>query len=162
MRDLARGIAEQAEIAAKSFYRLVLVAGPPGSGKTSALNELQSAKGWSLLNLNKVLSERLLDLTTKQRRLQTADIVRDLIEEQGNQTVSMLDNIGLLFHPALQQEPMMALQRASRNRAVIAAWQGEVTAGKLIYGSPDHPEYRRLEVKGVQIVTAAGHGLAGA
>ena len=162
MRDLARGIAEQAEIAAKSFYRLVLVAGPPGSGKTSALNELQSAKGWSLLNLNKVLSERLLDLTSKQRRLRTADIVRDLIEEQGNQTVSMLDNIGLLFHPALQQEPMMALQRASRNRTVIAAWQGEVTAGKLIYGSPYHPEYRRLEVKDVQIVTAAGHGLAGA
>jgi RNase adaptor protein for sRNA GlmZ degradation len=126
MRDLARGIAEQAEIAAKSFYRLVLVAGPPGSGKTSALNELQSAKGWSLLNLNKVLSERLLDLTSKQRRLRTADIVRDLIEEQGNQTVSMLDNIGLLFHPALQQEPMIALQRASRNRTVIAAWQGEV------------------------------------
>ena len=162
MRDLARGIAEQAEIAAKSFYRLVLVAGPPGSGKTSALNELQSAKGWSLLNLNKVLSERLLELTSKQRRLRTADIVRDLIEEQGNQTVSMLDNIGLLFHPALQQEPMMALQRASRNRTVIAAWQGEVIAGKIIYGSPNHPEYRRLEVKDVQIVTAAGHDLAGA
>ena len=162
MRDLARGIAEQAEIAAKSFYRLVLVAGPPGSGTTSALNELQSAKGWSLLNLNKVLSERLLDLTSKQRRLRTADVVRDLVEEQSNQTVSMLDNIGLLFHPALEQEPMRVLQQASRNHTVIAACQGNISAGKLIYGSPEHPEYRRLEVKDVQIVTAAGHGLAGA
>ena len=162
MRDLARTIAEQAEIAARSFYRLVVVAGPPGSGKTSALNDLRSAKGWSLLNLNEVLSERLLDLTSKQRRLRTADIVRDLIEEQGNQTVSMLDNIGLLFHPALQQEPMIALQRASRNHTVIAAWQGGFTAGKLIYGSPDHPEYRRLDVKDVQIVTTTDHGLAGA
>jgi hypothetical protein len=162
MRDLARGIAEQAELASKSFYRLVLVAGPPGSGKTSAFNELQVAKGWSLLNLNKVLSERLLDLTSKQRRLRTADLIRDLIEEQGDHSVSMLDNIGLLFHPCLHQEPMMALQRASRNRTVITAWQGEVTAGKLIYGSPDHPEYRRLDVKDVQIVTADGHSLAGA
>jgi hypothetical protein len=74
----------------------------------------------------------------------------------------MLDNIGLLFHPCLHQEPMMALQRASRNRTVIAAWQGEVTAGKLIYGSPDHPEYRRLDVKDVRIVTTNGQCLAGA
>ncbi|MFM7548095.1 MAG: BREX-3 system P-loop-containing protein BrxF [Cyanobacteriota bacterium] len=143
MRVLARAIAEQAELAAKSFYRLVVVAGPPGSGKTIAFNELQSDKGWKLLNLSKALSERLLDLTSKQRRLRTADIVRDLIEERGNQTISMLDHIGLLFHPVLQQEPMLALQRASRNHTVIAAWQGEVVAGKLIYGSPDHPEYRR-------------------
>ena len=162
MRDLARAIAEQAELASKSFYRLVLVAGRPGSGKTSALNELRSDKGWSLLNLNKVLSERLLDLTSKQRRLRTADLIRDLIEEQGDHSVSMLDNIGLLFHPCLHQEPMMALQRASRNRTVIAAWQGEVTAGKLIYGSPDHPEYRRLDVKDVRIVTTNGQCLAGA
>lgn len=162
MRDLALAIAEQAEMAAKSFYRLVLVAGPPGSGKTSAFKELQAAKGWSLLNLSKSLSERLLDQTSKQRRLRTADIIRDLIEEQGDKSVSMLDNIGLLFHPALQQEPMMTLQRASRNHMVIAAWQGKFNAGKLIYGSPDHLEYRSVEVKDVQIVTASGHCLAGA
>lgn len=162
MRDLARAIAEQTELAAKSFYRLVVVAGPPGSGKTSALHELHSAKEWSMLNLNKVLSERLLDLTSKQRRLRTADVVRDLVEEQSNQTVSMLDNIGLLFHPALEQEPMRVLKQASRNHTVIAAWQGEVNAGKLIYGTPDHPEYRRLDVKDVQIVTTYGHSLAGA
>ena len=162
MRDLARAIAEQTELAAMSFYRLVVVAGPPGSGKTSALHELRSAKDWNLLNLNKVLSERLLDLTSKQRRLRTADVVRDLVEEQSNQTVSILDNIGLLFHPALEQEPMRVLKQASRNHTVIAAWQGEVNAGKLIYGTPDHPEYRRLDVKDVQIVTTNGHSLAGA
>jgi RNase adaptor protein for sRNA GlmZ degradation len=89
MKDLARAIAEQAELAAKSFYRLVVVAGPAGSGKTRALKQLQTAKGWSLLNLNRALSERLLDLTSKQRRLRTADIVRGLIEAQGNQTVTM-------------------------------------------------------------------------
>ncbi len=162
MKDLARAIAEQAELAAKSFYRLVVVAGPPGSGKTRALKQLESVKGWSLLNLNRDLSERLLDLTSKQRRLRTADIVRDLIEAHSNQAVIMLDNIGLLFHPALQQEPMLALQRASRNHTVIAAWQGEVTAGKLTYGSPEHPEYRRLDVKDIQIVTTTGQSFAGA
>lgn len=162
MKDLARTIAEQVELAASSFYRLVVVAGLPGSGKTRAFKQLQETKGWSLLNLNKVLSERLLDLTSKQRRLRTSDIVRELIEDQGSQTVTMLDNIGLLFHPTLQQEPMLALQRASRNHTVIAAWQGEVNAGKLIYGTPDHPEYRRLDVKDVQIVTTNGHCLAGA
>jgi hypothetical protein len=75
MRDLARAITEQAELAAKSFYRLVVVAGPPGSGKTRALKQLRTVKDWSLLNLNRDLSARLLDLTSKQRRLRTADIV---------------------------------------------------------------------------------------
>ena len=162
MKDLARAIAEQADLAARGFYRLVLVAGPPGSGKTSAFNELQSGMNWKLLNLSKALSERLLDLTSKQRRLRTADIVRELIEEQGNQAVTMLDNIGLLFHPVLQQQPVTTLQRASRNRTVIAGWQGDVIAGKLIYGSPDHPEFRRIDAKDIHIVSTGGHHLAGA
>lgn len=162
MRDLARAITEQAELAARSFYRLVVVAGPPGSGKTSAFHQLQITEGWSLMNLSKALSGRLLDLTSKQRRLHASDIVRGLVEEQGNQTVSMLDNIGLLFHPALQQEPMLTLQRASRNRTIIASWQGGIVAGKLMYGMPGHPEYRRVDIKDFQLVIANGHGIVGA
>lgn len=160
MNKLARVIVEQAELAARGFYRLVVVAGQAGSGKTRALRQLRSEQGWSLLNLNKDLSERLLELTSQQRRLRTAELLRDLLAARGEQTVCMLDNIGLLFHPSLHQEPLRVLQRASRNRTVIAAWQGEVSGGKLIYASPDHPEYRRLDVKDVQIVTSEGHSMA--
>ena len=162
MKDLARAIAEQAELAAKSFYRLVVVAGPPGSGKTRALKQLESVKGWSLLNLNRDLSERLLDLTSKQRRLRTADIVRDLIETQGSQTVTMLDNIGLLFHPALEQEPLRALQMAARNQTVVVAWQGSFGDGKLVYAAPDHPEYRRSDTKDTLVLSTSDFGFAGA
>ncbi len=162
MNDLARAIAEQAELAAKSFYRLVVVAGPPGSGKTRALQQLQSVKGWSLLNLNRDLSERLLDLTSKQRRLRTADLVRDLIETQGSQTVTMLDNIGLLFHPALEQEPLRALQMAARNQRVVVAWQGSFADGKLVYAAPDHPEYRRSDTKDTLVLSTSDFGFAGA
>ena len=162
MRDLARAIAEQAELAAKSFYRLVVVAGPAGSGKTRALQQLRSSKGWSLLNLNRELSERLLDLTSKQRRLRTADLVRDLIEAQGNQTVTMLDNIGLLFHPALEQEPLRALQMAARNQTVVVAWQGAFSGGKLVYAAPDHPEYRRADAKDALVLSTSDFGFAGA
>ena len=162
MRDLARAIAEQAELAGKSFYRLVVVAGLPGSGKTRALNELKLINAWNLVNLNGTLSERLLELTTNQRRRHAAGMLRDLSEEQGNLTVTMLDNIGLLFHPSLEQNPLKTLQLASRNRTLIAAWQGEFTAGKLIYAMPDHPEYRRIDARDVLVVSVNSPSFGGA
>ena len=162
MQSIALQIQEKAKETRGMFHRLVVVVGPSGCGKTNALQQLQEEKNWPLLNLSQVLSEKLLDLTIKQRRLRTAEFIREIIEEQRNQTVTMLDNIGLLFHPALQQEPMMALQRASRNRTVIAAWQGEVVGNKITYGSPEHPEYQRIDLNDIQTVTAHSSGLAGA
>jgi hypothetical protein len=95
-----------------------------------------------MLNLNAELSEQLLELSSGQRRLNAAQLVDELVAGQGAE-VTLLDNIGILFHPALQQDPLRVLQRAARNRTVVATWQGEVADKTLIYAAPDHPEFRR-------------------
>lgn len=151
MQALARAIEAQAARAPAAFYRLVLVVGPPGAGKTAALRTLQRKQGWPLLNLNAELSEQLLELSNGQRRLKAAELVNELVAGQDAE-VTLLDNIGILFHPALQQDPLRVLQRAARNRTVVATWQGEVADKTLTYAAPDHPEFRRHQNPEVLLV----------
>jgi hypothetical protein len=137
-------VAEQVERAAQLYHRLVIVAGPPRSGKTAALRDLQAERGWPLVNMNLALSERLLELTTKQRALRVAGLVADIVREFAGDTI-LLDNIEMLFHPELKQDPLRLLQSLSRNRTVVAAWRGSYSGKSLTYAVPDHPEYRRVD-----------------
>jgi hypothetical protein len=74
---------------------------------------------WPLVNVNLALSEKLLELTAKQRALRVARIVDDIVQEQAGDTV-LLDNIEMLFHPDLKQDPLRLLQSLSRNRTIVA------------------------------------------
>ena len=40
-----------------------------------------------------------------------------------------------------------------RSRTVAAAWNGVIENSHLIYGVPQHPEYRRYPVDGFLVVT---------
>ncbi len=152
---LSHQIAEQAEKAAHLYHRLVLVVGPSRSGKTSALRDLHAERGWPLININLALSEKLLELTVRQRALRVARIVDDIVQEHALQTV-LLDNIEMLFHPDLKQDPLRLLQSLSRNRTVVATWRGSQSGRSLAYGSPGHPEYRRCDDPDALIVTTLG------
>jgi hypothetical protein len=64
----------------------------------------------------------------------------------------VLDNLEILFDKDLQQDPLRLLQSISRNRAVVASWNGIMNSGRLFYAEPEHPEYRNYDTAGVQIV----------
>lgn len=153
MAPLSRQIAEQVENAAQLYYRLVLVVGPPRSGKTSALRDLRAERGWPLVNINLALSAKLLELTVRQRALRVARLVDDVVREQGAGVV-LLDNIEMLFHPDLKQDPLRLLQSLSRNRTIIATWRGSYVGSRLTYAAPDHPEFRRFEDPQALIVSS--------
>ena len=160
MEALARAIEAQAARAPAAFYRLVLVVGPPGAGKTAALREIQGKQGWHLLNLNACLSEKLLELSGQQRCLKTAELVQELAAEQAAEVI-MLDNIGILFHPALKQDPLRVLQKAARNQTLIATWQGTLDGSALTYAAPDHPEFRRIPNPEALLVETSAPDLIG-
>lgn len=150
---LAHQIAKQVEEASQLYYRLVIVAGPTRSGKTRALRDLQSERGWPLVNINLALSERLLELTAKQRALRVARIVDGIVQEQAGNTV-LLDNIEMLFHPDLKQDPLRLLQSLSRNRTIVSTWRGAHLGSSLTYATPDHPEFRRFDETQALIVSS--------
>ena len=127
-----------------AYYKLVLAVGPARAGKTAALTDLGTRHSWPRLNVNLRLSERLLDLTHRQRAARVSGILDDIVREE-NSDVVLLDNIEMLFAEELAQDPLRLLQSLSRNRAIVAAWPGSFDGVSLTYAEPGHPEARRYQ-----------------
>lgn len=133
--------------AAGLYHRLVIVAAPSGAGKTAALQSVAERTGYPRVNVNLELSRRLLDLTLRQRSLQVARLLSDIVGEVPGDVV-LLDNVEILFDVDLSQDPLRCLQGLSRNRTIVVAWNGTITSDDpsrafLTYATPDHREYRR-------------------
>ena len=138
------------------YHRLILVTAPSGSGKTEALREVAANMGARLVNLNLELSRRMLDLTEPERALRLADLLKEIVGT--DEPLVLLDNIEILFDAALRQDPLRLLQGVSRNRTIVAAWNGTLENGYLTYALPEHPEYRRYsrDARG-DLVIVCGH-----
>ena len=146
-------LVEKIKEASSLYNRLVLVVAPSGSGKTSVLREAQNSLGAPLLNINLEISRRMLELTNRQRALQVPRLLEDLLRAAASDMV-FLDNIEILFEVSLKQDPLRLLQGISRNRTIIAAWNGEIKDNYLIYATPEHPEYKRYPTQDLLIVTS--------
>lgn len=147
------------ETVAGLYHRLVLLVGPPATGKTAALQAVSKRTGSHRINLNLELSKRLMDLTARQRTLQIQVLLDDVIAAAPGDIV-LLDNIEILFDPALQQDPLRHFQSISRNRTVVVAWPGAVRRddrgqASLIYAAPGHPEYRRYPAADLVLIESS-------
>ena len=90
-----------------TYYKLILAVGPAGTGKTAALNELAAKNKWGRVNVNLSLSEKLLELTHRQRAVRVAGILDDTIRSEDSEVV-LLDNIELLFARGASTGPAQA------------------------------------------------------
>jgi len=88
----------------------------------------------------------MLDLTERQRALQASRLLGQIVNEAPGELV-LLDNIEILFDVHLKQDPLRLLQGLSRNKTIVAAWNGTIVDGYLTYAEPGHPEYRRYPVR---------------
>lgn len=164
---LADQIMRKVKQAAELYHRLILVIAPAGAGKTTALLDVQGRTGAPLVNVNLELSRRMLDLTERQRALQLPRLLQDLVSKSEGEMI-LLDNIEILFDVGLKQDPLRLLQGLSRNKTVVAAWNGEIWTevkglrtgletsqhpapspqhSVLVYAAPAHPEYRRYPLR---------------
>ena len=150
---LSQRVADRIVDAAGLYHRLVLIVGRPRTGKTTAMRELADDHGWPLVNVNLELSERLLELTSKQRALRAPRLLGAIADGHPGE-VLLLDNSEILFSTELQQDPLRLLQGLSRNRTVVVTWSGELDAESLIYAVPGHPEHRRCDRPQVILVPA--------
>jgi len=140
------GILEQVQAAKALYNRLVLVVADSGSGKTTVLREIAEELQTPIVNVNLELSRRMLDLTGRQRTLQMPRLLREIVDGVQREVV-LLDNLEILFDVGLKQDPLRLLQGLSRNKTIVAAWNGAVDEQTMTYATPEHPEYRRYPVR---------------
>ena len=133
------------------YHQLILVVGPPGSGKTGVLKQIAKRKKTSVINVNLEISSRLLELTKKQRKTKLQTIFNDIVDRA--QSPVILDNLEILFDIELEQDPLRLLQLASRNKLILTSWSGTLQNKKLIYAEITHPEFKVYESS--EIITFA-------
>ncbi len=143
---LADQVIRKVKQAAELYHRLMLVVAPAGAGKTTALQDVRDRTGAPLVNVNLELSRRMLDLTERQRALQLPRLLREIVDN-GDEEMILLDNIEVIFDIGLKQDPLRLLQGLSRNKTVVAAWNGSIVEDSLTYAAPAHPEYRRYPMR---------------
>ena len=146
VKPLTDQIINKLERVAELYNRLILVVAPVGSGKTSALKAVKERTGAPMINVNLELSRKMLDLTERQRALQVPQLINEIVT-QSNSDVILLDNIEILFDTSIKQDPLRLLKGLSRNRTIVATWNGSISKDNITYAVPEHPEYRKYHVR---------------
>lgn len=126
-----------------AYYKLVLIVGPVGSGKTEMLKQVVgSAYGMGLLNLGEELSRKLLAQPAHLRPAEAESLAQDLIQEAGATRVA-IDNTEILFEDPIAMDPLKFLKQASCHRTIVATWTGTFDQSSLTCGMSGHPAYRQ-------------------
>lgn len=155
--ELADRVTDRLQHAESLYHRLVLLVGAGGTGKSKTLHDVADRTGAPLINVSLELSRRMLDVAERQRPHRVQRLL-ELIVAERDSSIVLLDNIEILFHAALRQDPLRSLQALSRTRIVAAAWAGSIEDGYIEYARPGHPEHRRYPAEGILAVSVEGTG----
>jgi len=67
--------------ASQAYFRLVLLVGVAGTGKSNLLRDVANSKNVPLINLNLELSSKLIDLTPQHRSIRISGLTDELLQE---------------------------------------------------------------------------------
>jgi len=137
-----------------AYFKLTVIAGPSSSGKTHLLKQVATQLDLPIINLSLLLSQRLLSQNRRQRALNAEDVATEVIDENYKSGLC-LDDTELLFDSTLRLNPLVFLQDVSRNRLIVATWNGVLVGGELRFGHTGHPDFYNQPVNSYPVVSVA-------
>lgn len=131
------------EQASAAYYKLVLIVGPTGSGK-SALLKAAAHYNFKHLNIGEAFSRELLSKPLHLRSAEAEEVAIDLVNATGATRLA-IDNTEVLFEAPMQLNPLALLKRLSIDRLIVATWNGTFDDSCLYYGIKGHPAYEEFK-----------------
>jgi len=118
-----------------------------GQGLFIVTNEKRLPKEQGTVNLGRELSNILCDLPEQNRPDAVASGIAKLVNPYKAVTLTHSE---LLFTPGFNLDIVGLLLALCRNRKICIAWPGTILDGKLIYASPNNPEYYECDPRALQ------------
>ena len=129
--------------------KLILLIGPPRSGKSDLLGQLSARRQAQVLNVGAILGRELLTVPNTRRHLQAADLLKSITDDAAENRLLLMDNIEILFDRTLHISPLDLLKRHAQARRVVSVWPGELRENRLSYAVTGHPEYQDYGIDGL-------------
>ena len=105
----------------------------------------------SILNINRLISEQLLDIPSKLQAIKTQQIITEVIRNNP-QKVIVIDNFEILFSPIVKVKPIELFRELSRYKTIIVIWRYSYENNRLIYAVPEHAEYQETQINKNEII----------
>ncbi|EGP4935253.1 BREX-3 system P-loop-containing protein BrxF [Enterococcus faecium] len=99
----------------------------------------------SILNINRLISEQLLDIPSKLQAIKTQQIITEVIRNNP-QKVIVIDNFEILFSPIVKVKPIELFRELSRYKTIIVIWRYSYENNRLVYAVPEHIEYQEAQI----------------
>lgn len=126
-----------------NYHQLVLLLPSDHEGSLCNFDEIAETFGGQHLNISLELSYAMLNVSPAQRPLKVSALLEAIAQKA--KAPLFLSNLEILFDKNLQQDTLRLLHFISRNRVVVACWNGSVISGRLTYAEIGHPEFRRYD-----------------
>lgn len=118
--DLKSNISKVSE----TKYKLLLIVGTPGSGKSKIIREFSQDTGIPIIDLDKIFANTAPD--------QLMNEMKNFLKTY-NQNVLLLDNKKILYDKNSTIDLMEFLKEVSLDIPVVATWNGKIEDGQLFH-----------------------------
>lgn len=125
---------------------LLIIIGGPGSGKSKLIRDLTYQAGWKICEARELFDDEFLEIPRADRPEKAIDLIANAIRRL-NARVVMIDNVGFLFAPILNLNPVAMLKQLSRECPIIVSWRGKLDGNTLYFEHNGDPKYAKFIVE---------------
>lgn len=111
------------------------------------MKEKRIPKNQAEVNVGQQLSMALCDVPESERADRTPAVLANALSVHHAVTLTHPD---ILFTPSLKLDAVRVLLSLCRNRKICLVWPGTMLDGKLLYATPDRPEYYECDTRSLQ------------
>ncbi len=104
----------------------------------------QYTKGYTILSINEILSNRLLSYNQDKRYLYVSDELNSIIDSIEGPL--MITDFEIMFDPQYQIDVLKAFIMINRKREIIVLWPGRCEKNKLKFAEPGYEDYQSYDI----------------